>query len=502
MMFLGLTAAAFAQATYRVRSIPVTTVVETGYVEKTGDIEFTTVDVEPTVTGTITIEYGVPITFDQATTAAGVRLTLLPTGIGTLPEVDTFVEGSRLVLTIDPADTGGADFYSIRVEGVRVNIQNDPGAVPLYATITAVGNMIQAGEDKVLVINAKDAGIDSLSGSGSTQIRTTTGMMLSDDDQTLSVREGFRHAYGLTIASDETQNVEQMVKIGLTDQGTNFASDTDFVLPDGISVCFDQYAYSDEGGVWEMADSHGNLIGGGDCLTSVDGAMPAVYYRIISDTDILNVEDMDIDVEVDADFPSDGAYPYVTIYAYASLAPIQEELNPGAIPRYFEDRVGLATIIEFIPSTTTLMVPYSTTEVGYDTGLAIANTTLDPGSSAMHFSGALPQDGAITFYFYPNVGDEFSYSTTSANRPSPVLLDAEGRLARGKSYILLLSSLLAAAGHAGDFSGYIIAVCDFSNAHGQYFISDFEAFTNGAQMLVLDSNWPFGRRLGAEGVNH
>ena len=46
---------------------------------------------------------------------------------------------------------------------------------------------------------------------------------------------------------------------------------------------------------------------------------------------------------------------------------------------------------------------------------------------------------------------------------------------------------LQAAGQTGDFTGYIFVVTNFTNAHGEYFISDFSGgFTNGALMLVVN----------------
>jgi opacity protein-like surface antigen len=94
VMFLGLTAAAFAQATYSVGSIPVTAVVNTGLVEKSGDITFS--QTSGTVqTGTITISYGVQITNDTNT---GIQITNI--GGGTLPPEINKVDnaGGQVVL--------------------------------------------------------------------------------------------------------------------------------------------------------------------------------------------------------------------------------------------------------------------------------------------------------------------------------------------------------------------------------------------------------------------
>jgi hypothetical protein len=68
VMFLGLTAGAFAQATYQVGSIPVTAVIETGLTERSGDITFSQVSGQ-SLQGTVAITYGgtpgVPITVDD-----------------------------------------------------------------------------------------------------------------------------------------------------------------------------------------------------------------------------------------------------------------------------------------------------------------------------------------------------------------------------------------------------------------------------------------------------
>jgi hypothetical protein len=36
------------------------------------------------------------------------------------------------------------------------------------------------------------------------------------------------------------------------------------------------------------------------------------------------------------------------------------------------------------------------------------------------------------------------------------------------------------------FSGYVFIVTDFTNGHGEYFISNFDNFTHGSLMLVVN----------------
>jgi hypothetical protein len=84
---------------------------------------------------------------------------------------------------------------------------------------------------------------------------------------------------------------------------------------------------------------------------------------------------------------------------------------------------------------------------GFDTGIAISNTGVDP-------FGTAGQDGACTLNFYGSGG------------PSPV---NTGNIAKGTTYANTASTV------APGFQGYMIASCNFPLAHGFAFISDFGA---------------------------
>jgi hypothetical protein len=136
---------------------------------------------------------------------------------------------------------------------------------------------------------------------------------------------------------------------------------------------------------------------------------------------------------------------------------------------------GPATVLTIVPASTYLMVPFASTVGLYDTAVAIANTTKDPLGSAK------PQSGAITFYFYGQDGSTFNYSPTGSTNGL-----TSGLLPAGGTYSALVSDLLAAAGKPADFTGYIFAVVNATNAHGEYFVTDWTDFTHGALMLVVD----------------
>jgi len=122
------------------------------------------------------------------------------------------------------------------------------------------------------------------------------------------------------------------------------------------------------------------------------------------------------------------------------------------IPR-FQDTSAAQNILTVALCQTSLLFPFVTNQGGFDTGLAIANTTTDP-------FGTRNQSGGCTLNFY------------GASAPAAV---ATGNVATGTVYTTLVST--SAAG----FQGYIIAQCNFQLAHGFAFISDL-----GAQKLQWD----------------
>jgi len=199
-----------------------------------------------------------------------------------------------------------------------------------------------------------------------------------------------------------------------------------------------------------------------------------------------------------------------TIGVTATLAPIGPALDTdgsvlaGPIPRYAEEQVGPATLAAVVGANTTLLIPFATTvtSAGYDTGIAISNSTKDPGKSAMGVNTAIPQTGTVTFHFYPQVPATgaapapFTY-TTKAGAPG-VGLDASGNLPAGSTYSVLLSQLLAAAGQPADYTGYIFVITNFTNAHCLYVATNFTGFAQGAMALVITGN----RDGAAESLNN
>jgi hypothetical protein len=130
--------------------------------------------------------------------------------------------------------------------------------------------------------------------------------------------------------------------------------------------------------------------------------------------------------------------------------------STGPIPRFIDTSTAQNAISVTI-CRTNLLFPYVTNQAGFDTGLAISNTSTDP-------FGTAAQQGPCTLNFY------------GSNAPAAV---TTASIASGTVYTNLAS--LAAP----NFGGYVIAVCNFQYAHGFAFVSDLGARNLAMGYLAL-----------------
>ena len=159
------------------------------------------------------------------------------------------------------------------------------------------------------------------------------------------------------------------------------------------------------------------------------------------------------------------------VTATASFAPLSTVITPTAtdpIPR-FCNKSTPQNIVNINLCTCDLLFPFVTNIGGFDTGIAIANTSLDTATG--HSVAA--QNGNVTLYFYGSLpGTPAPATIAPQTTTSPVNA--------GQELLFTLSS----GGSNGitqetGFTGYIIAVAQFQFCHGFAFISDL-----GAQRLA------------------
>jgi hypothetical protein len=128
------------------------------------------------------------------------------------------------------------------------------------------------------------------------------------------------------------------------------------------------------------------------------------------------------------------------------------------IPRFIADPSAARNIFNINICRTVLLYPYVTNIQGFDTGLAIANTSTDP-------FGTGAQAGSCDLNWYQG-----------ANNPAKI---NTGTIASGTVYTTLASTAVPG------FNGYMIAVCNFQFAHGFAFVSDVGARNLAMGYLAL-----------------
>jgi len=161
-----------------------------------------------------------------------------------------------------------------------------------------------------------------------------------------------------------------------------------------------------------------------------------------------------------------------------SYVPTATVTGPTAlIPSFAVPAAAPVNTLTVGTCTTTLLFPYVVAGSGFDTGIAITNTSNDllKGTTTLS-SAATNQSGICQLTFFG--------TGAPATSPAPT-----ASIAAGGSYTTLLSTL------APGFAGYAIANCQFLYAHGFAYIVYNFGTTSGTSMGYLADIITSGRTL-------
>jgi hypothetical protein len=173
--------------------------------------------------------------------------------------------------------------------------------------------------------------------------------------------------------------------------------------------------------------------------------------------------------------------------SFAPLSTVTTASGSAPIPR-FADTSTARTIFTINACTTNLLFVFLTNQAGFDSGIAISNTSVDP-------FGTAPQSGPCKLNYYGETtgGGAAPAAQTSAVVPA------------GKQLVAVLST----GGNYGiaatpGFQGYMIAQCQFQYAHGFAFISDVGAnrVSEAYLALILDAGLPARTLFQSEILGH
>lgn len=210
--------------------------------------------------------------------------------------------------------------------------------------------------------------------------------------------------------------------------------------------------------------------GGANSLAQVSissGSGNAVFEVITDDLNNLDTYNIPVFIVTSSNAVGGSSTP---ISVSVNLNPVGSTVIPNFAVTSSTNTVTGST---FNLCTTSLLFPFVTNQLGFDTGLAIANTSTDPFGS----SGATAQAGTCTLNFY-GAGAPSPNNVTTPNVPS------------GTVFAGVLSGL------AAGFQGYIIAQCSFQFAHGFAFITDGVGASGGLSQGYLAGIIPDVNQVG------
>jgi hypothetical protein len=163
-------------------------------------------------------------------------------------------------------------------------------------------------------------------------------------------------------------------------------------------------------------------------------------------------------ITVQAEMGPEGA-------ALSGLGSALTGLATGLIPRYqaaYQPSAAGIPVVVFPPSNTNLLLSFGFVGPGYNTGIAISNTTKDPFTPAG--GGAAASSGTVKFFLMKNDGTTDDYETTTGSPGSG--LTGAGVVASGSTYVVNLSEILSATSFGTTFSGHVFVTANFTHAHG------------------------------------
>jgi len=353
--------------------------------------------------------------------------------------------------------------------------------------------------------------------------------------QVTSTAAAFSNAYNISTALPNGTNVSGA---GIASQGTRLSLQltnipagstvlvpTEVLLTNSDTVFTAGVATSKFSGVMVLTSTDAFGAGsysapaagiGPNILVAVPSTGLIVYEILFADPFSIETATVPLEVAYAANLAQNLAAPGVTAQVAGGFAPFYSR---GQNPPPAQPSATLP-IPRFIPSLTTynvfmiskcacdILFPFVTSAGGYDTGIAIANTSLDPGAGlATHPFGflATPQTGGVQFWFYGQVGTAAAPGTMCTNLASPGTCPPTAMVPGGSVLTYVLSSSAGGVSGAGvetgnglapnwaaGFQGYIIAQTQFQYCHAFAFITALgagplsPAISEGYLGLILD----------------
>lgn len=348
--------------------------------------------------------------------------------------------GDNAMLISLPAGVAVDIYDQIRLDGVRCDVS----ALDLHQTVQAIISSVPSDANNY---NPNVVTVATIYDNFTVKNNTPGVVSVCQNGQSgewgFQITEGFSGAF-----ADYTGPNKRFKEYGATDSTTFILTVSD--LPAGVEI--------DWPATIDTTGATGAFLEWVD--TSSDG-LSATYVFVAGATSDSVVETF----EFVASFTVDITKVTVGVAKWTiTMGPVYD---PDVI--YMDQIISFSipakepqNAVSTVKCVTNLLYPYVVKGFGgYDTGIAVANTSFDKSAVAVD-QGANPQHGTVTFFMYP----KFAAGVTVAAAPMSF---TTAEVMAGDSYANVLSALLPAA--ATEFQGYVIAVCNFQFGHGYAYIA-------------------------------
>jgi hypothetical protein len=273
----------------------------------------------------------------------------------------------------------------------------------------------------------------------------------------LSANAAFPSTRGLNLAGTANAGTRLFLNFGAVPNGTQIFVPTriSLVIPaannlvSGFAVLTSTDA-NGGGGFSPTAGNSTNLA-----AVTVTGATGLAVYEILF-TDPFNTERLTVPIAIafaanaGNNLPQPGVQSTIST-GFAPLSNVGTASDTAPIPRFAPGQTPLNDFV-INKCSCNILFPFVTNQQGFDTGVAIANTSVDP-------FGTTPQAGLVTLNYYSG-GTPPPAQTTNATVPG------------GQQLLFTLSG----GGNFGiaatpGFQGYIIATAQFQYCHAFAYVS-------------------------------
>jgi len=450
LLMLGFASTVQAQIQHTVSSNP-NEVVQYGNTELMGEFRLTWANTGASgvIGSTITITYqGVSLTNADPVGAAinvpqlgGIEVTGSAGYAGTTAtSVATTGGGGQVIISIPATVAPGANDF-IAINGVRADVSARSVNTDISASISSspsnANTFLNASVLRVATVNTAL----TITTSGVTRAICTTPLV--NADPIITVTEGFAGVFVQYVASAAGTPIPPVAP--RTPYGATANTEVNLVLtgvPAGVVLAWPATVVS-------------TTVGGGtlELLTAPDSSTGATYEYTTGDQGLSDGVQEVFDITVGTT---------VALTSSIGTSTLQGRLYPAttslSVPRFNHPLTPVppASFVNVNKCVTNILFPFVANVQGYDTGIAIANTSYDVDAIT---PTTVPQSGPLTLYLYK------SFAEPGAAVPPATL--TVPNVSAGNVWAGTMSTTPAFAGS----TGYIIAVAQFQFAHGFCFIS-------------------------------